>query len=356
MGSVELQHTARLEVVDERDALTSAKAIATLERLQQQQAERTAGKERRQREREDAEDPNESIARFLEGFSASRGEIEASIRNLQAEEQLSGAAAARARDALYQLSLAISGLEEQAAQAAYFLPPYEQRSCAASIQSLRKALEDCKSKVLPAKKFAFRGNVTRVPASALASEPGPAPARPTLPAPTIAWRGEEIGGRRGERIVRGGEELRGMDVNVVDLEDCTVVLTGQLRALRLRNLRRCRVLAAAVVGSVFVDSLEDCQAFLAANQIRIHSSSSVDFYLRVNSKPIIEHTSAVRFAPLPPPDASLQALLDDAGLGQENDRWRAVEDFGWIKAAQSPHWSVLPDDERRGDLSSLGLA
>lgn len=56
-----------------------------------------AGKERRQREREDAEDPNESIARFLEGFSASRGEIEASIRNLQAEEQLSGAAAARAR-------------------------------------------------------------------------------------------------------------------------------------------------------------------------------------------------------------------------------------------------------------------
>lgn len=203
--------------------------------------------------------------------------------------------------------------------------------------------------MLPAKKFAFRGNVTRVPASALASEPGPAPARPTLPAPTIAWRGEEIGGRRGERIVRGGEELRGMDVNVVDLEDCTVVLTGQLRALRLRNLRRCRVLAAAVVGSVFVDSLEDCQAFLAANQargarlhkhtscpaahrgwsakggpprpqIRIHSSSSVDFYLRVNSKPIIEHTSAVRFAPLPPPDASLQALLDDAGLGQENDR------------------------------------
>ena len=71
---------------------------------------------------------------------------------------------------------------------------------------------------------------------------------------------------------------------------------------------------------------------------------------QVKSKPIIEHSERVRFAPYELQqlgDDELQAAAAAAGLGQETGMWRQVDDFGWIKASQSPHWAELPEEQRR---------
>lgn len=53
------------------------------------------------------------------------------------------------RRAIEGLAGRIGALEERTSQASYFLPPFEQRSCAGYIQGLRQDLEACKSKVRP---------------------------------------------------------------------------------------------------------------------------------------------------------------------------------------------------------------
>lgn len=90
-------------------------------------------------------------------------------------------------------------------------------------------------------------------------------------------------------------------------------------------------------------------------QVRIHSSSDTDFYLHIRSRPIIEHSQQLRFAPMAP--ATLLALQQaggavDASAGDgtsssEDDTWRQVEDFGWVKATQSPNWSVVAPEARQ---------
>lgn len=108
--------------------------------------------------------------------------------------------------------------------------------------------------------------------------------------------------------------------------------------------------------------------------MRIHSSSGTDLYLRVGSRPIIEHSERLRFAPMPSPSvlAALEppasssapvggaaspsgsATAGEAGSAGSGDMggavcsglWQQVEDFGWVKATHSPHWCVLPEAER----------
>ena len=75
----------------------------------------------------------------------------------------------------------------------------------------------------------------------------------------------------------------------------------------------------------------------------------------MRSRPIIEDTSRVRFAPLVPiggfPGA--KTALRAAGLTDApedaaawRDAWRGVDDFAWIRSTHSPNWAELPPAER----------
>ena len=75
----------------------------------------------------------------------------------------------------------------------------------------------------------------------------------------------------------------------------------------------------------------------------------------MRSRPIIEDTTRVRFAPLVPIGgfAGAAAALRAAGLsdsdedaGAWRDAWRGVDDFAWIRATHSPNWAELPPAER----------
>ncbi|GFH29186.1 tubulin-specific chaperone C, partial [Haematococcus lacustris] len=44
--------------------------------------------------------------------------------------------------------------------------------------------------------------------------------------------------------------------------------------------------------------------------------------------------------------AAYQVLLQQHKLHEETGLWSAVDDFGWLKAMQSPNWCQLPDEQR----------
>jgi hypothetical protein len=127
------------------------------------------------------------------------------------------------------------------------------------------------------------------------------------------------------------------------------------RALRVDGLRRCVVACVPVEGSVILHDCADSKFFFAARQVRLHTSRECDFYLRTLSRPIIEHCDRVRFAPYTLSYAGLEDGMRGAGLHSDRDAarvaqlctmWSNVDDFGWHKLQQSPHWRVIPAAER----------
>lgn len=106
-------------------------------------------------------------------------------------------------------------------------------------------------------------------------------------------------GLRGCTAVVGPEALGGSDYTLMDLEDCTVFLLGRMSALRAHRLSRCRVHCGPVSGSAFLDRIDGCTLHLPAHQVRIHTATDTDWYLRVRSNPIIEHSKGAEPPSLP---------------------------------------------------------
>ncbi|KAI9168806.1 hypothetical protein LWI28_002211 [Acer negundo] len=99
-----------------------------------------------------------------------------------------------------------------------------------------------------------------------------------------------------------------------------------------------------------MEEVEDCVFVLASHQIRIHFAKRSDFYLRVRSRPIIEDSDGVRFANYCLKYEGIEEDLAMAALDEETGNWANVDDFKWLRAMQSPNWSILPEEERVGDV------
>ena len=80
-----------------------------------------------------------------------------------------------------------------------------------------------------------------------------------------------------------------------------------------------------------LSGVKDCSLHLDTSQVRIHTSSKSDIYLRVRSYPVIEQCTQIRFAPFREDNAEGQAP-EKSGL------WSQVQDFSWLKPEPSPHW------------------
>ncbi|KAI3979009.1 hypothetical protein MKX01_016184 [Papaver californicum] len=90
-------------------------------------------------------------------------------------------------------------------------------------------------------------------------------------------------------------------------------------------MRNCRVYVGPVMGSILIEQVEDCLFMMASHQMRIHHAKKTDFYLRVRR---------------------IDTDLKDSSLDEESGNWANVDDFKWLRAVQSPNWSILPEEER----------
>ncbi|GFR40613.1 hypothetical protein Agub_g1194 [Astrephomene gubernaculifera] len=444
-------------------APSNTAAAVVLDKLASLDMARKAERDRRREESRAAADPRESVAQFLNGFTARQRSVEDALQRMllqhtgsspqtasapAAHQQLqaqgrgdtadTAAAAAPAplevstatpeaiQASLELLTAEVLSMEQSAAAASYYLPSYDQKQCAAAVAALRSAIEGARTSLAPRRRFAFgskkvnkvRGEeisaaaatagsvggvseqppVTAPPAvAAAAGECAPAAAPQLQPAtasagvsngtPSVAAgtdtheandspdpnttpavisvseqdqalvsRGRGLMGLTDAHIVLRADQVSepgavgsgGGSFVLLGLTRCRVVLLGRLQALRAVGLRGCSVVAGPVTGSVFLDDVRGCSLALAAYQVRVHRTHATDLFLRVRSKPIIEHTSAVRVAPWAAavgPEPRLQALLGQHLLAEDTGSWQQVEDFNWIKADQSPNWRVMQPQE-----------
>ncbi|GMH25309.1 hypothetical protein Nepgr_027152 [Nepenthes gracilis] len=246
-------------------------------------------------------------------------------------------------------SAAISDLDKLLAENSYYLPPYEVRASLKTISGLKESLENLSSQLFPRKKFAFKNKpIKRNPANCV---PKSEIENPNLNSSDkfgdlIRRDLPGFSKRDGEVLMKDfkGEDIR--DFTVSDLRSCDVKLKGRSSAIFVHRLRNCKVYAGPVLGSVLIEDVEDCIFVLASHQIRVHNAKKCDFYLRVRSRPVIEDCSEVRFAPYCLHYDGIEEELNESMLDEETGNWAKIDDFKWLRAVQSPNWSVIPENDR----------
>lgn len=318
------------------DPTVQKKHQAMIERLSNRHQARSRSKG------SDSSPSFESIDSFLSRFSDLKQTIDSEIDKIEQAPESS------TKGDLDNISSLINDLEKLLAENSYHLPSYEVRSSFKTISNLKESLEKVSVKLAPKKKFSFKSKATKQ------SQPVVAMEKDKVEKPEVVSGDNQrkmldtpgFKNREGEVLV---ENLKGKDMgefSLSDLKSCEVRLVGRLRAIFIHRLRNCKIYAGPALGSVLIDDVEGCVLVLASHQIRIHNARECDFYLRVRSHPIIEDSSKVRFAPYCLQYDGIEEDLRTSKLDEETGSWANVDDFKWLRAVQSPNWSILPEDER----------
>ncbi|KAJ1398663.1 Tubulin-specific chaperone C, N-terminal [Sesbania bispinosa] len=330
-------------VSEDREAETALqkKHLSMLERLSKRHQTRSS---------DNSESSSlESTSSFLSRFSNLKTSIESQLAQSQA---ISSSDPSQLKTNFHKISESISDLEKLVAENSYFLPSYDVRSSLKTVSDLKRSLENLNSELIPKKKFSFKSKASKKDKDSVIPEPKQAP----LPVPDLdsvksSFAVRDSPGFRNEagRVLVG--EFRDSEVGeftVSDLDSCEVRIIGCVRALFVHRLKNCRVYVGPVTGSIHIEEVEGCVFVMASHQIRIHGARGSDFYLRVRSRPIIEDSNGVRFAPYYLSYQGIEEDLRGAGLDAETGNWANVDDFRWLRAVQSPNWSILPENERVG--------
>ncbi|KAK3005775.1 hypothetical protein RJ639_017376 [Escallonia herrerae] len=329
------------------DAATQRKHAAMLDRLSTLQQSRLRSHKPNPTDTPPSFESNQS---FLSRFSTTKLAIESDLALIR-QSPSDPNPITDPKSQLQSLSLSIAGLEKFVAENSYFLPSYEVRTCLKSISDLKQTLDHVTSLVIPKKKFSFKSKPTKKGPIAPTS-PTQTESRNTEPTKVGSFKVPDLPGFRSKenevltKVFKGGGLDEIGEFTVSDLVDCEVRLLGCLRALFVHRLRNCRVYVGPVFGSVLIEEVEGCVFVLASHQIRIHCATLSDFYLRVRSRPIIEDSCGVRFAPYCLRYDGVERDLEESNLNEETGNWANVDDFRWLKAVQSPNWAVLPESER----------
>ncbi|PIA33347.1 hypothetical protein AQUCO_04100042v1 [Aquilegia coerulea] len=292
----------------------------------------------------------ESTKSFLDRFSSLKQAIETELdrcRNISDRESKS----ILIKSDLEKISLSISNLEKLVAENSYFLPNYEVRSSLKTISDLKEKLELVNSELLPKKKFAFKSkssktkeqnNVVVVNENVIKENDVDSNVKVR---DSPGFRDKE-----GVVLIKHFGDLEEGEFTLENLNSCEIRLIGRLRAIFVHKLKNCRVFVGPIMGSVLIEQVEDCLFMLASHQIRIHHAKKTDFYLRVRSRPIIEDSNGVRFAPYLLVYDGIESDLKECSLYEDTGNWGNVDDFRWLRAVQSPNWSILPEGERSGTV------
>jgi hypothetical protein len=333
----------------------------------------------------EAADPRENVRWFLKTFDDDRLGVETAL----AEERDKHAAAngdsnvetqETQKATLETLRVTTLQMEKRIAEASYFLPPYDARFCTSSVEKLKLDLGEAAAQMAPRKKFSFKskkkqekekagdtgdttvgstaGDMTVGDSGKVSGDANPEKETSSIPADLLAKVAalasaadangytDAVGKVFIFRNQEGSNQAGLPDLVLERLTDCVVFILGSVRAMRCHDLENCRVYGGPVSGSTHAQRLKNCHVEVCSRQVRIHDAFDTTFHIRTTSRPIIEHSTGVSFAPYGFEWHGQDDELKKAQLFDETNAWREVDDFGWIKKQHSPNWCVVPEVDR----------
>ncbi|KAJ4365641.1 hypothetical protein N0V83_008261 [Neocucurbitaria cava] len=300
-------------------------------------------------------------------------------------------------DAVDHCLAGINRLSHEVKDASNYIPAYDQRTYSEAIKALSEKLQNTRNAFNPPKKFQFKSRKTV--ASAISVNNAPVPTSDTAntnsssaptplanpppkeekqqqqqqqeaPADNVEEDGidgikaDNMGIRRpsfshatkitisnhsslhiivppsASHATSSGtlSHLRGC---VVDLSAATTTEapSAAFAALYLKHIKDSLIICGQIAGAIHITDVSNSIIVTSCRQFRMHDSKNVEVYLHSASRPIFEDCEGLRFAPLP--DVYMTAETRQAA-----NQWDQIDDFKWLKAEPSPHFTLLPEAQR----------
>lgn len=138
------------------------------------------------------------------------------------------------------------------------------------------------------------------------------------------------------------------DLHLLNLQGCVVDIRGAkggetvgIKALQIRNLSKCVILAGRIDGSVMIHDCQDCLFILECRQFRMHSSMGIFCLLSTKSVATIEHCQKIAFGSV---DTSI--FVQKADADHTRFEFPKVQDFDHISTlTPSPNWHFMNQND-----------
>ncbi|KIY67462.1 hypothetical protein CYLTODRAFT_422493 [Cylindrobasidium torrendii FP15055 ss-10] len=245
-------------------------------------------------------------------------------------------------DVLAVLAAEVTKLSKSLAESMDSLPSYDRKGYEAQLKELEASVESLRKTSQPTSKFSFKRK-------AAAPKTTPASAKATTSvSPSTKERSDEaivtIADRVHEIVHIDHPVGRTTDISISNLTSCVVDLLGYaISAVHVHNVRDSILLLPHLQSTTMIHDMENSIVVVGCHQFRMHTSHDIDVYLSIQSQPIIEHCSNIRFTSYPISLAPGESLQDSTHL--------AVQDFSHIKQTPSPNWSALREEDSVLDWS-----
>ncbi|WVQ63297.1 uncharacterized protein L199_001449 [Kwoniella botswanensis] len=265
---------------------------------------------------------------------------------------------------LSDLNSKISDLRTRVDQISALIPVYDRVKYDKQLTELEQQTSSLRTRDKPKSKFTFNKSKSSSIKSSSTPTPTPTPGNSSSRQPqaeassstSISSSNTHTISNLSHRLIRPPKDVIGTyTLSLSDLSDCIIDLRpnvpddrdgeakdqARLTAVHGKSLERCVVITPVVGGSVLLDEVKGSLLILGCQQFRIHSSSVTTILLHVDSLPVIEHCTKLKFGSYP------HGLHDEnTNLNSNlNLNYRKVQDFDWPLPTPSPNWTLLADQE-----------
>ncbi|XP_054161401.1 tubulin-specific chaperone C-like [Oppia nitens] len=311
------------------------------ENLIKRQDIRQSTYESKRREKESNKIVSEDSDYRLQQINDLRDKIELKVDQLDSNMTKSDI-----NNAFKELNSDYDRLSQYINESVLYLAKYNQKLCQTVLSSLRNKIDTQNDLLVPKSKFSFKSSFKTSTVKDL-----PKPKVETCDeidsAKTAIHEMFEFIGFKNksdceEPLRMTGEECNLKDIHLDGITNCRIEIIGLPNTLKINNLTNCNVFCGPITTSIFISNCKNCVFNIAAQQLRLHTSSDCKIYLHVTSRAIIEESIRIGFAPY---DWTYDGIEEDfkrANLDINTNNWQQIDDFDCLSTDNlSKNWYFI---------------
>ncbi|CAI2347500.1 unnamed protein product [Caenorhabditis sp. 36 PRJEB53466] len=144
--------------------------------------------------------------------------------------------------------------------------------------------------------------------------------------------------KNAKKCVKG---RNGEDISLKNVENCRLQFDFEPSVVYLRNIKNSTLIFLRCDRSVLMYDCENVHIFVAAQQVRIHTSQSVHLHVATRGAVILEDSNAIFMYPYRLKSAKSGVYFE----AEDNGEWKSPRDFNWLAKTPSPNWHLVPEDQ-----------
>ena len=135
------------------------------------------------------------------------------------------------------------------------------------------------------------------------------------------------------------------NIIIENISNCQIYVLFNFKACYIKNIKNSQIYIGSVSGGSHITSSQNCKIYIITHQLRIHETFKSEFYVMINSNPIIEYSKENIFYPLKIKYPKYEENIHKCGIDVKNNKWNEIQDFQWLKKEKSPNFEVNDNNE-----------